>query len=331
MGDIVHALPAVAALGETFPQAEIHWAVENRHAQLLEGNPYLHRLVKLDTLGWRERLTTRDAWREIRCAMQELRGSHYDAAVDFQGLWKSALIGWLSGAPERIGFEEHWLREPASSALYTQRVSPRGRQHIIDMNLALVERLGASTCHWQFPLPRTDADDALVEAQVAPFDAQGFIIVNPGGGWQSKCWSPENYAELVRRWGEKLREPVILTGSSNEDELISTILHGARNRRARFLPTSVVQFIALVRRARLFVGGDTGPLHLAAAVGTPIVGIFGPTDPARNGPFAKDDIALSNSGPIDHTRRESKPTYLTGISVDTVLAAIEARLARAYG
>ena len=331
MGDIVHALPAVAALGETFPLAEIHWAVENRHARLLEDNPYIHRLVKLDTLGWRERLTTRDAWWEIRCGIRELRESRYDAALDFQGLWKSALIAWLSGAPERIGFAEHWLREPASSALYTQRVSPHGRQHVIEMNLALVERLGASTSYWQFPLPRTDADDAVVEAQLAPLDAQGFIIVNPGGGWRSKCWSPENYAELLRRWGEKLREPVILTGSASEEGLISAILQGAGNRRARFLPTSVVQFIALARRARLFVGGDTGPMHLAAAVGTPIVGIFGPTDPARNGPFAKDDIALSNAGLINHTRRESNPAYLTGISVDSVLAAIQTRLARAYG
>jgi ADP-heptose:LPS heptosyltransferase len=92
-----------------------------------------------------------------------------------------------------------------------------------------------------------------------------------------------------------------------------------------------VQFIALVRRARLFVGGDTGPLHLAAAVGTPIVGIFGPTDPARNGPFAADDIALSNLGPINHTRREAYPTYLPGISVASVLAALENRLARPHG
>lgn len=331
IGDIVHALPAVAALGETFPQAEIHWAVESRHALLLEGNPYLHRVLNLDTLGWRQRLTAGPTWREIRCGVESLREYRYDAAIDFQGLWKSALIGWLSGAPERVGFEEHWLREPGAAVLYTKQVSPRGRRHVIEMNLALVEQLGAHTSHWQFPLPWTDTDDAYVDTQLAALNAKGFIILNPGGGWRSKCWSPENYAGLLRRLEECRHEQVILTGSGGEEKLISAILQSASVTGAHYLPTTLVQFIALARRARLFVGGDTGPLHLAAAVGTPLVGIYGPTDPARNGPFAKDDIALSNLGPVDHTRREPDPPYLAGISVDSVLAAIEARLARGHG
>jgi lipopolysaccharide heptosyltransferase I len=331
IGDIVHALPAVAALGEGFPQSEIHWVVESRYALLLEGNPYLHRVVELDTLGWRRRLTTGATLREIGRGLWALRAPRYDAAIDFQGLWKSAVVAWLSRARERIGFAKPWLREPSAAVLYTQRISPGERKHVIEMNLALVEQLGAHAPRWQFPLPRTAADDACVETQLAALNVKDFIIINPGGGWRSKCWPPESYAQLVRRLEAALPEQILLTGSAGEENLIATILQRARSRRARYLPTRLVQFIALARRARLFIGGDTGPLHLAAAVGTPIVGIFGPTDPVRNGPFAADDIALSNLAPIDHTRREAHPTYLAGISVESVLAAVEKRLARAHG
>jgi lipopolysaccharide heptosyltransferase I len=331
IGDIVHALPAAAALAETFPQAEIHWVVEKRYAVLLDGNPHLHHIVVLDTLEWRRHLSSSTTWREIRTGVSDLRQTFYSAALDFQGLWKSAVVAWLSRARERIGFAEPWLREPSAAVLYTQRVSPRPRIHVVEENLALVERLGARTGRWQFPLPWNDEDDEYVDRQLAALDAGNFIIMNPGGGWRSKCWSPENYAALIRQLAGSRREQVLLTGSSSEEPLLEEILQNAGPRRAHYVSTTLVQFIALARRARLFIGGDTGPLHLAAAVGTPIVGIYGPTHPARNGPFAADDIALSNYGPINHTRRGANPAYLPGISVASVVAAVEKRLARAHG
>jgi lipopolysaccharide heptosyltransferase I len=331
IGDIVHALPAAAALAETFPQAQIHWVVEKRYALLLEGNPHLHRIVALDTMGWRSHLTSSTTRREIRNGVRDLRRTVYSAALDFQGLWKSAMVAWLSRAQERIGFAERWLREPGAAVLYTQRVSPPERIHAVEENLALVERLGARAHRWQFPLPWNEEDDAYVDKQLEALDAGSFIIINPGGGWRSKCWSPENYAALIRQLEDGLRGPILLTGSPSEEPLIGEILQNAGAKSARYLPTTLVQFIALARRARLFIGGDTGPLHLAAAAGAPIVGIFGPTDPARNGPFAGDDIALSNQGPINHTRRGANPAYLPGISVESVVGAVEKRLARAYG
>jgi ADP-heptose:LPS heptosyltransferase len=203
--------------------------------------------------------------------------------------------------------------------------------HAVEESLALVERLGARTERWQFPLPWNDEDDAYVEEQLAARDLGNFIIINPGGGWRSKCWPPENYAALIRQLAGALPEPILLTGSPAEEPLIGEILRNAGSKRAHYLPTTLVQFIALARRARLFVGGDTGPLHLAAAVGTPIVGLYGPTDPLRNGPFAAADIALSNQGPINHTRRGATPAYLPGIAVGSVVAAVVERLARAYG
>jgi lipopolysaccharide heptosyltransferase I len=331
IGDIVHALPAAAALAETFPQAQIHWVVERRHALLLHGNPHLHRILILDTLGWRKHLTSSSTWSEISKGVGDLRQIRYDAALDFQGLWKSAVVALVSRAQERIGFSAEGMREPSAGILYSQRVSPPRHVHVVEKNLAMVEHLGARTKRWQFPLPRNEQDDAYVEKELATFGIGSFIIVHPGGGWRTKCWAPENYASLIRQWGSARTEPILLTGSPSEAPVINDILQSAGSSRARYFPTTIVQFIALARRARLFIGGDTGPMHLAAAVGTPIVGIFGPTDPVRNGPFAADDISLSNLGPINHTRRGKTPAYLSGVSVESVVAATEKRLARAHG
>jgi len=334
IGDIVHALPAVAALGEAYPRAEIHWVIEARYSQLLEKNPFVHRLIALDTLGWRKALTAPPTWKAIRRGLGLLRETLYDAAIDFQGLYKSAFIAWLSRARERVGFAEARLREPVAAVFYTARVSARERAHVVELNLALAEHLGAPHLdrgQWQFPLPRSDADEAYVRSQLAAHEAQDFIVLNPGGGWQSKCWAPENYARLIQMYSAEFPGMFFLTGSPAEEPLIAHIIQDSKTQRARYFPSTITQFIALVRRGRLFVGGDTGPLHLAAAVGTPIVALYGPTDPARNGPFSPLDIALWNRGPIDYTRRAVDAGYITGMTVESVVAAIRRRLARTHG
>ena len=171
IGDIIHALPAVSALGKTFPEAEIDWVIENRYSNLLEGNPYVHRLVVLDTLGWRKSTAPFAALEQMAWSIAALRESAYDAVIDFQGLYKSAIIARLSRSQRRLGFADHWLREPAAGVFYNERVSARGRRHVIEMNLSLVERLGVphlASDEWEFPLPRTDEDDRRVEQQHRP-------------------------------------------------------------------------------------------------------------------------------------------------------------------
>ena len=334
IGDIVHALPAVAALGEAYPDAEIHWAVESRYSALLDGNPFVHRAAKLDTLAWRRKLTSPAVIQEIFRAIRSLRKVRFDTTLDFQGLYKSALIARLSRAGARLGFAENWLREPGAGTFYTERVAPRGLQHVIEMNLALVERLGVRRLgreDWRFPLPQNPADNEYVEHQIAALGGREFILINPGGGWMSKCWAPGSYAELIQRLEPVFSGEVLLTGSQQEEEMIQGIIRRSGSPKARSVPTTIVQFIALVRRASLFLGGDTGPLHLAAAVRTPIVAIYGPTDPARNGPFSKDDITLWNQEPTTYTRRAERPAYLPGITVESVLDAIRKRLERKHG
>jgi heptosyltransferase I len=337
IGDIVHALPAVSALGEAFPQADIWWAIEKRHRGLLNGNPFVHRVISLDTLGWRSRPASRYTLEEVARSIHALRELPFDAAIDFQGLIKSGLIAWICRSGERLGFTENWLREPAAGVFYTERVAPHGRRHVIEMNLALVERLGVPALQpqqWRFPLPRNTSDEQAVEQRLAALGVKEFIIINPGGGWAAKRWSPQDYTELLRlieRRHDEFGWRILLTGSPDEEALIREILEGADSKQAAYFASTLTEFIALAGRAQLFVGGDTGPLHLAAAVGTPIVAIYGPTDRARNGPFSPADITLSNAAPIDHTRRGRNPAYLPGIAVESVLTAILDRLGRAYG
>lgn len=337
IGDIVHALPAVAALGGAYPKAEIYWAIEKRYSLLLDGNPFVRGEIPFDTLGWRSRLGSAHTWEEVRRSIGALRERAYDAAIDFQGLIKSGFIAAISGARERWGFAESWLREPSAGVFYTGSVSPRGRRHVIEMNLRLVECLGVpelAPVDWRFPLPCHPADDEDVEKRLASLGAESFMIINPGGGWVTKRWPPDNYVRLVRRLAERqggLKWKILLTGSRDEEEMNRGILEGAGTKQAAYFASTLTQFIALARRARLFVGGDTGPLHLAAAVGTPIVALYGPTDWVRNGPFGPVDITLSNTGPIDYTRRARNAAFLAGISVESVLEAILRRVANSDG
>ena len=324
IGDIVHALPAVAALGQALPGAEVTWAVEARYACLLDGNPYVQRILKIDTLGWRGRFNSWKTVQEMKGAFSALRNFHFDVAIDFQGLIKSGIIAWASRAPRRVGFGGPWLREPMAGIFYTARVTRQEWRHIIEANLGLAEHLGATAQKWQFPLPRKLEDEEYAKEQIKKIGGGPFILVNPGGGWPSKRWAPSNYAALIRKLDAEFSGEIVLTGSSAEAPLIQEILDAAQCRRARYLAASITQYIALARLASLFIGGDTGPMHLAAAVGAPVVALHGPTDPARNGPFPGGDIALV--GRSDKTLGRRQPAFLEGIEVDQVMGAIRQRL-----
>lgn len=348
IGDIVHTLPAVAALGQSLPEAEIAWAVEKRFGGLLEGNPFVQRVIPLDTIGWRARWRALGSLRDIARSLAEVRGFHADLAIDFQGLVKSAALGRLSSAPRRLGFGGQWLRESVARVFYSESVEARGRRHVVDENLALAELAGAQPVareRWQFPLPASAEAARHVAERLDRLGIERFLVINPGGGWMSKRWAPERYAQLVSELGHDGDNAVLITGSPAEEPIIRDILQRAKARRTTYFASTVAEYIALVRRARLFVGGDTGPLHLAAAVGTPIVAIYGPTNPTRNGPFAPADIAIWNQASLAETRRGAWPcaptqthwhskqgknsAYIEDVPVEAVRAAIKQRLAAA--
>ncbi len=237
----------------------------------------------------------------------------------------------------RLGFAEPWLREPVAGIFYTDHVTPHNRRHVIEMNLALVERLGAtpvSRARWQFPLPRDEAAERDVESRLATLDAGEFIVFHPGGGWKSKCWAPANYAELIRRLEREVPAKILLTGSREEEPLIDEILRRAESPRASYFPSTMLQFLALARRAKLFVGGDTGPVHLAEAAGVPVVEIFNANDPLntpeRNGPFRAQDISVASRDGAGSSTWSKNSDYLRDVPVESVLAAVRERLARTH-
>lgn len=335
IGDIVHTLPAVAALGRAHPQAEIHWVVEERFSELLTANPFVSRVIKLDTLGWRKNPASGKAVSEIMQGFAALREYPYDAAIDFQGLMKSAIFARLSHSRERIGLEWGSLREPLASLLYTRRVSPKNCTHIIEINLSLVEALGAGASEWEFPLPDQPQDREAVRTELDRLETKEFIIVNPGGGWKSKRWSPANYAELIAALAGRIPFDILVTGSPQEEDVAREIITGAGVSRAKWFPSTLLQFVALARQARLLVGGDTGPLHLAAAVGTPMVALFNAADPRntpeRNGPFNKADIILCGPRRKKQATHDKDLNYLEGVSVESVVKAALERLGTAHG
>lgn len=330
IGDIVHTLPAVAALGRANPLAEIHWAVEDRFSDLIKGNPYVSHLIKLDTLGWRNNLASTETIAEIMRRFEELREIPYDAAIDFQGLMKSAIFAWLSHSKKRMGFSWRWLREPLAGVFYTDRVMPLNDKHVIDLNLSLVEPLGVRTSKREFPLPDRPEDREAVREQLRGLGTDEFIIINPGGGWKSKRWAPENYGELARQLARQMPFDILVTGSEQENGLAREILSRANSPCVKWFPSSLLQFVTLARKARLLIGGDTGPLHLAAAVGTPIIAIFNSNDPRntpeRNGPFNPADIILYGPKSADRAGHSKHANYLEGVTVESVVNAALRRL-----
>jgi lipopolysaccharide heptosyltransferase I len=286
MGDIIHSLPVPVTLKENFPDWEIDWLVESRWRDLLQGNLSLSRVIELDTLRWRKQPLSPAVWGALQNAVATLRQGRYDFALDLQGAIKSAAAAALSGARRIIGFEKPWVKERACAAFYNQRVSTSA-VHVVDANLALAQALGAEQNFIRFPLPEGDAARLPVE-----IPQSGFAVFNPGAGWRSKCWPPESYAAVADALQEEFGFPVFLNCGPGEETLARQVQDSCRRANPQPYSGDLNGLIALLRCSRLMVGPDTGPLHLAAALGVPTVGLFGPTDPRRNGPYGRRHRSL---------------------------------------
>ena len=345
LGDVVHALPAAAALRQAFPEARIDWLVEKRWAPLLVENPDLDEVITADTAAWRRHPMRRATWQAMRQCRRQLLARHYQTAIDFQGLYKSGLMAWLSGATQVVGFAGRFCRERGAAIFYDRTVVPGGL-HVVDHNLSLARqsqggraqvpgakaaaapKLGGGV---PFFLPRLEEAEAYVEQRLAEAKVVKFFVVHPGGGWGSKCWPPERYGELCRRLvgsGALTGWRAVVSYGPGEESLVEAVRRAAGEARLVVFPTDLLQLIALLRRAGLFIGGDTGPLHLAVAAGTPVVGLYGPTDPARNGPYSPLDVVVCNReyGGVAHRRQPEYSPSILSISVDQVVAAVEERL-----
>lgn len=317
LGDIVHTLPAVAALRQSFPRAQIDWLVDSKWSPILEGNPDATKIIPMDRRNWRNVLAT----------IRQLRAARYTIALDCQSLYRSAILARLCGAPRRVGFDKRYARESAAVLFYTETITPH-RLHKVEHNLELVESIGAHVNEIRFWLPTSREAREHVDRVLAAHDITDFFVLSPGGGWGSKCWPAERYGALHRALVERYGWRGVISFGPGERDLAENVW------RAAGLPEPVVesfdlpQLIALLRRAKFLVAADTGPLHLASALGTPVVGLYGPTDPARNGPFSKHDVVVRNASAADTTyRRDKTPApSMFSITGEQVLDAIARRL-----
>ncbi len=320
LGDLVHALPAVAAMRAAWPDARIDWLVDARYQALPALVPVVDHVIVVGKPGGGS----------LSRVVRALRAAKYDIAIDLQGLLKSAGFARSAGARTTAGFVAAQLREPAASLFYTMRVRGDDSGHVIRKNLSLVAALGARTDRVAFPLdvPASPALDAA-RADLGLDDGAPFAVLNPGAGWPNKQWPGERFgaiaAHLRRRHG--LASLVVWgPGERERAEQVVAASEGA----ARVGPaTSVADLLAIARAAAVFAAGDTGPLQLAAAAGTPIVGVFGPTNPSRNGPWDPADVCLSRFDECEchHKRRCRRATpCIDSITATEVAAAIDRRL-----
>jgi heptosyltransferase I len=337
IGDIVHALPALAAVRRALPRAEIAWVVERRSAEILRDNPLINTLIEVDTKGLRRGLMSGETLPATRRQLRRLRASPFDLALDFQGLLKSALIARLSGAPRRVGFARAHLREPASRFLLTKTIDTPARSHVIRKNLALAS--GALGLHlptdaeeFEFPVAVSREHEAEADALVQ-IVGRRFAILNPGGGWPTKLWDAARFGSLADTLlaGHGLRS--VVTHGPGELELAERVAASSRAAGAvTIAQPSLKGFYALARRAAVYVGGDTGPTHLAVAAGAPVVGLFGPTEWWRNGSPRAEDICVERTDidcRADCHRRACSHWVCMDIEVGRVAEAVGERLRRA--
>jgi heptosyltransferase-1 len=325
LGDIIHAVPAASALRAAYPDARIDWLVDAKHRAIVDLVTILDRVVTLERrsmAGWID-------------AASVLRRVRYDAAVDFQGLLKSAVLARLSGATRVLGFSIWHLREKTARPFYSETDAGHGEResdgHVILKNLRLLRALGVEDETVRFPLARSESR-ALAAVRATVGSGAPFALINPGAAWPNKRWAPERYGEVCSFLRDvRGLQPFVLWGPG-EESLAQAVVDASLGAARLAPPTELADLLELARAAAVMVSGDTGPLHIATAAGTPTVGIFGPTDPDRNGPWAPEDVTVSRFAACGchYDRRCHQSNWcLDTISVSEVTAAIQHRLAHA--
>lgn len=324
IGDVLHGVPAAVAIKDAFPAATVGWVVEGRSADVLEGHRAINRVFRLPR-GWAKRPA------EILRLRRDLRAFAPDVTIDMQGLFKSMVATALSAARTRIGFARPESREQAWLA-YTHAIRPTAA-HIMERHCQLLAPLGVEARGITFDMPRWPVSRSRVTEWFRDLRfEQAPILLNPGAGWASKLWPTERFAavarDLRRRHGVR---SLVVWGGGDERVAAERIVAAAGDAAVLAPATSLQDLGEVCRLARLFVSSDTGPLHLAAAVGTPCVGLFGPVPAARNGPYGSRHV---NVEPPQHLRpawenRKTDTQSMLGIEVAAVVAAAERQLARA--
>jgi heptosyltransferase I len=339
LGDIVHTFPAVAALRDSFPAAEIVWLTHPRWKGLVESSGLASEIRNVESRNMGS----------VRATISGIRGARWQSSIDYQGLWKSAALPFLGGVKRRIGFSSHTIREFGVPILYNQRVKPEAI-HIADQNGELSRRAGARrrVGHVKLSVSGESVAEAREELSRAGFTGRS-VVLSPGGGWRAKCWPPERFGALCQKIRDSFGMRCVVNCGPGEDDLAAAVKAASGGAEPLMWNTQLGPLMALLRSATCIVGGDTGPLHLAIALGTPAVALYGPTDPARNGPYrnpslvtrnpildsgeARDtdpctgDIVLRTPGSAtSHSRNDVVDRSMLAIQVDSVFEAVRRRI-----
>jgi heptosyltransferase I len=343
LGDIVHALPVLAAIKRAVPDAEVDWLVEENYAPILSIARGLRRRIIVRA---RKSFETPDSISfggvmGYRNAARFLWNQDYDYALDLQGLIKSAVWARISFADRVIGFDAPNLREPQAAFLYSQTVTPFGpagqqtsapaANHVIRKNLSILQALDIKSDAIEMPLvPNGSAETtAAIETAGGPLR---YVVINPGAAWPNKRWPPERFGALAAKLHEHSGLRSLITWGPSEKGLATSVVNASAGAASLAPATTVSDLAVLMREAALVISGDTGPLHIAAAMSTPLVGLYGPTWPERNGPWDPNDAVISRAGVcVCHHKRQCLrgSPCIDEITLDEVVAASVRRLAAA--
>jgi heptosyltransferase-1 len=310
LGDVVHAIPAVAALIDRHPTAGVDWIVDPRYVDLVK---------KVERIGAVIPFDTRRGWRPLIATARRLRDERYEAAIDLQGLLKSAVLARVAGARRTIGLSRAHLREAVASFFYTETYDPGDAVHVVYKGLALMRALDVRETTARFPLgvpPRATLD--------------GYVLINPSAAWPNKRWPAARFGAVAAAIRERHGLRSMVLWGPGEEDLAHAVVAASNGAAHAAPPTAIIDLLALATGAQLMISGDTGPMHIAGAVGTPIVALFGPTRFERNGPWSRADISISRFDRcVCHYERRCRRDHpcIDDITVDEVMAAVERRVA----
>jgi len=328
LGDIVHTFPAVAALRESFPASEIIWLTHARYKLLVQSSGLASKIWTTDTRVISSLIKT----------IREIRTASFDTAIDYQGLWKSASLPFVAGVKRRIGFSPESVREFGVPLLYTDRVQATSA-HVADQNGELSKRAGTQNAVANFQLAPPPLQPEELPPNLRSDVMKNCVVLSPGGGWISKCWPSERFGELCKKIFESLSLRCLINYGPGEEDLATESRAASGDADPVLFNGELGSLMSLLRSTVCVVGADTGPLHLAVALGTPVVALFGPTDPARNGPYrtvsnspstaqssgaqGREDIVLRAPNVVTtHSRQDQTHPSMLEIQIESVFEAV---------
>ncbi len=341
IGDVINVLPALRLLRSNFPDSKITWLVEDRASEILRDHPDVDEVIIYPRKKWQSGILkvnkSLNIISESLSFYKKLRRDHYDLVLDFQGNLKSAVMNMITGSGNRLGFGKGYCKE--FNYLSTQHHAyPIGKKiHRIEKNLSLVKELDIETRFLQPELPVTKEDEEYISRFISKNSDPSlpFIIMHPGTSkfGSFKQWPPQSYTSLADMILDKYKANVILTWGPGEIDTVSEIIKSMKHNALPACETkSIKQLTALIKRATLFIGGDTGPLHIASIMGIPVVGIYGPKDPSIYGPYDDKAIVIKKDVPCSPCKKRTcgDPICMSSILPEDVFRGVEKFLPRQY-